>query len=223
MFEQELEMEKRESTIVPLLLIVALILAIVGISFYFVAQSRQVLTTAEATPVVLAALDNQGPAGVRFQTGEIKANVSERASDPHYRLLEKAGYLKIGKDSHGKTPVALTKDGEAWLSEIAGVKKSKNSEGNDEYVVPLAVRKLVAVDKVTMVTPSKATVEYSWKWETTKAGDLFDASGPGVKAFNTWDRSALIDKHGANFYHAAPTRVALALLKGDKGWQVFTE
>jgi hypothetical protein len=109
------------------------------------------------------------------------------------------------------------------LNEIAGVKKSKNKEGNDEYVVPLAERKFVSLDKVTMETPSKAVVEYTWKWETTKGGELFDAAGPAVKAFNTWDRSTLIDKHGANFYHQPPQRVAIALLKGDKGWQVFGE
>ena len=41
-----------------------------------------------------------------------------------------------------------------------------------------------------------------------QGGDLFDAAGPAVKAFNTWDRSTLIDKYGANFYHdPAPTRV----------------
>jgi hypothetical protein len=223
MFEQELEMEKRESSIVPLLLIVTLIIAIVGVSFYFVAQSKRVLSTAEATPVLLAALDNQGPAVLRFQTGTLKLNANESPNDPHYRLLDKAGLLKIGKVKNGKASAELTKDGEAWLNEIAGVKKSKNKEGNDEYVVPLAERKFVSLDKVTMETPSKAIVEYTWKWETTKGGELFDAAGPAVKAFNTWDRSTLIDKHGANFYHQPPQRVAIALLKGDKGWQVFGE
>ena len=58
------------------------------------------------------------------------------------------------------------------------------------------------IGKITMLTPSKAIVEYTWKWETNQAGDLFDAAGPAVKAFNTWDRSTLIDKYGANFYHA---------------------
>ena len=36
MFEQELELEKRSSSIVPLLLIVTLIVAIAGVSLYFV-------------------------------------------------------------------------------------------------------------------------------------------------------------------------------------------
>jgi hypothetical protein len=223
MFEQEIEMEKKTSSIVPLLLIVSLIVAVVGVALYFVAESRKVLTTAEAAPVVLASLDGQGQPTLRFQTGLLKGSVAEKTHDPHYRLLEKAGYVKIGKETDGKTPISLTPQGEAFLTEIIGVKKSKNKDGNDEYAVPLAQRKLVEIGKITMRTPSKATVEYTWKWETNKAGDLLDAAGPAVKAFNTWDRSTLIDKYGANFYHAAPTKVTVALLRGDKGWQIATE
>lgn len=223
MFEQEIELEKKTSSIVPLLLIVALIIAVVGVSLYFVAESKKVLSAAEASPVVLASLENQPAPTLRFQTGVIKASVSEKPHDPHYRLLEKQGFLKIGKDQNWKTPVSLTTQGQAFLSEIAGVKQSKDKDGNTEYMVPLAQRKLVELGKITMVTPSKAAVEYSWKWETTKAGDLFDAAGPAVKGFNTWDRSTLIEKYGANFYHAAPTRVTVALVKTDKGWQVSTE
>jgi len=222
MFEQEIEMEKKTSSIVPLLLIVSLIVAVVGVSIYFVIQSRKVLSTAEANSVVVGILDSQGPIMLRFQTGVVKG--VDKPRDPHYRLLEKAGYVKIGKDtSDWKTPVSLTRKGEAFLAEVAGVKKSKNKDGNDEYAVPLAQRKLVGIDRVTMLTPSKATVEYTWKWETTKAGDIFDAAGPSVKAFNTWERSTLIDKYGAHFYHGAPTKVALALMKTEKGWQIATE
>ena len=222
MFEQEIEMEKRTSSIVPLLLIVSLILAVVGVSIYFVIQSRKVLTTAEANSVVTGILDGQGPITLRFQTGIVKAG--DKPCDPHYRLLEKAGYVKIGRESSDyKTPVSLTPKGEAFLAELAGVKKSKNKDGNEEYAVPLASRKLVEVNKVTMLTPSKATIEYTWKWETNKAGDMFDAAGPTVKAFNTWDRSTLINKYGAHFYHEAPSKVALALMKTDRGWQVATE
>ena len=223
MFEQEIEMEKKESSIVPLLLIVTMIVAVVGVALYFVAESRRVLTTAEATAVILASLDSQGQPTLRFQTGTFKASVGDNPRDPHYRLLEKAGYLKIGKDVNWKTPVALTPQGEAFLADLAGVKKSKNKDSNDEYVVPLARRQLLEVGKVTMITPSRATVEYTWKWDTNKAGDLFDAGGPAVKAFNAWDRSSLIDKHGANFYHDAPTKVTVALSKGDKGWMIATE
>ncbi len=74
-----------------------------------------------------------------------------------------------------------------------------------------------------MVNPSLARVEYTWAWDPTKAGELFDASGPMVKGFSVWDRTTLIDKHGADFYHGAPTKTAIALERSDKGWQVATE
>lgn len=224
MFEQEIEMEKKTSSIVPLLLIVVLIIAVVGVALYFVAESKKVLTAAEASPVVVASLDSQPAPMLRFETGVIKASVSEKPRDPHYRLLEKQGFLKIGKeDRNYKTPVSLTPAGQAFLGEITGVKQSKDKDGNTQYIVPLAQRKLLEVGKITMFTPSKAAVEYIWKWEPTKAGDLFDASGPAVKAFNTWDRSTLIEKYGANFYHADPTRITIAMVKTDKGWQISTE
>jgi hypothetical protein len=224
MFEQEIEMEKKTSSIVPLLLIVVLIVAVVGVALYFVAESKKVLTAAEASPVVLASLDSQPAPMLRFQTGVIKASVSEKPHDPHYRLLEKEGFLKIGKeDRNYKTAVSLTARGQEFLGEIAGVKQSKDKDGNTQYIVPLAQRKLVEVGKINMLTPSRAAVEYTWKWETTKAGDLFDAAGPAVKAFNTWDRATLIEKYGANFYHHDATKITVAMVKTDKGWQVSTE
>ena len=223
MFEQELEFEKRNSSIVPLLLIVTLIIAVVGVALYFVAESKKVLSAAEVSPVVLASLDSQTGPTLRFATGTIKASVGEKPHDPHYRLLEKQGFLKIGKDQNWKTPVSLTAQGQAFLGDIAGVKQSKDKDGNTGYIVPLAQRKLVEIGKITMLSPSRAAVEYTWKWETTKAGDLFDAAGPVVKGFNTWDRATLIEKYGANFYHAAPTKVTVAMVKTDKGWQISTE
>jgi len=223
MFEQEIAMEKKSSSIVPLLLIVGLIVGIVGVALHFVAESRRVLNTAEATPVVLALLDGQKPATLHFQTGDIKASVSDKLREPNYRLLEKEGYIKIGKESAAKTPVSLTPKGQALLADIAGVKQSKNKDGNDDYIVPLARRKLMAIGRIMMLSPSKAAVEYSWKWEPTKGGDLFDATGPAVKGFSTYERSILIDKYGANFYHADPTKVVVALVKTDKGWEVSTE
>jgi hypothetical protein len=223
MFEQEIEMEKKESSIVPLLLIVALIVGVVGVALYFVAESRRVLTTAEAAPVILASFESQGQPTVRFQTGTFKAGTGENPRDPQYRLLEKAGFLKIGKEVKGKTQVSLTGEGEAVLADLAGVKKSNDNEGHDKYVVPLAQRKLVEVGKITMVTPYRANVEYTWSWEPNKAGDVFDAAGSVVKAFSAWDRSVLIEKYGANFYHDAPKKVVVAMSKGDKGWKVATD
>jgi hypothetical protein len=223
MFEQELAMEKKGSSIIPLLLIVGLIVGIVGVSLYFVIESRRVLSTAEATPIVVALMAGQKPATLHFETGNIKADGSEKLREPHYRLLETEGYLKIGKPSGSKTPVSLTPQGQAFLAEIAGVKQSKNKDGNDEYAVPLGQRKLVEVSKVTMESANKAVIEYSWKWEPTKAGDLLDAAGPAVKQFNTWDRSTLIDKYGAAFYHGEPTKVAMTVVKNYYGWKVSNE
>ncbi len=222
MFEQEIELEKRTSSIVPLLLIISLIVAIAGVSLYFVMESRRVLTTAEVTPVLEASVSSLGPVTLQFATGIVATSVDQKPHDPHYRLLEKEGYLKVSKDVNWKTPVALTPKGEAWLNGIPGVKKSKK-DNNDEYTVPLAERKLGEIGKITMLSPSRATVEYTWKWETTKAGDLLDAAGPAVKAFNTWDRSILIDKYGANFYHAAPTKITVLLVKDTKGWSISNE
>jgi len=219
MFEQELEMEKRSSSVVPLLLIVTLIVGIAGISLYFVVESRRVLTAEEARPVVAASIERQLPATLRLTTGLLDTSADLSPRDQQYRLLEKEGYLQIGKETKGKIPVTLTPKGEALFAEVAGVKKSKNSDNNDEYIVPLGQRKLVEIGKITMLGPSQAAVEYSWKWEATKVGDLFDAAGPAVKAFNTWDRSVLIDKYGANFYHAAPTKVTVLLVKMANGWQ----
>ena len=41
MFEQELEMEQRQSSVVPLLLIIAMIMAFVGVAGYYVVQNRK--------------------------------------------------------------------------------------------------------------------------------------------------------------------------------------
>ena len=69
-----------------------------------------------------------------------------------------------------------------------------------------------------------ARVEYTWKWEPTPVGDLFDANGQLIKSFNLWDTQALIEKYGANFYHGDAKRVAVNLVKTDKGsWQVMSE
>ena len=223
MFEQELAMEKKSSSIIPLLLIVGLIVGIVGVSVYFVIESRKVMSTAEATSVVQALLEGQKPAVLHFETGNIKAEESDKLREPNYRLLEKEGYLKIGKQSASKMPVSLTPQGQAFLAEIVGVKQSKNKDGNDEYAVPMGKRKLVAVSKVTMLSANKAVIEYSWKWEPTKAGDLFDAAGPAVKQFNTFDRSTLIDKYGASFYHGDPTKVVVTLVKNYYGWKVSSD
>jgi hypothetical protein len=103
------------------------------------------------------------------------------------------------------------------------VRKTRESDNTDLYVVPLAERRLVAISKVTMINIERATVEFQWKWEPNKLGNLFDASGSLVKSFNTWDRATLIDKYGASFYHGDPSKVVVALTKASGNWQIATE
>ena len=224
MFEQEVELEKRESSVVPLLLIVSMIVLIVGAAGYFVWQNKQVLSTADAGSAITTILHDQGPATVQFHVGMVKPSVNDKPEDPHYRLLEKAGIVKLGKSKDRVYPVAITTDGEKLLAQIPGVSKTREKDGTDLYLVPLAERRLVEISKVTMNSPTRATVLYSWKWEPNKLGNLFDATGSLVKSFNTWDRATLIDKYGANFYHADPTKVQIVLSKSDRGpWQPFVE
>ena len=150
--------------------------------------------------------------------------MDEKPHDPHYRLLEKAGFIKIGKDVDWKTPVSLTPKGEQFLSDLSGVQKSKDDKDKTEiYAIPVAQRKLVAVTQVVMQSPSRAQVEFTWKWDPNKLGEMLDASGPMVKSFNTWDRATLIQKYGANFYGEGPNKVVLAMTKTNKGWQVSVE
>lgn len=227
MFEQELEMEKQESSIVPLLLIVVLILTVVGVAGYYLIQNRKVLSMEEATQVATSALKDQGPVTLRFHTGLVKSSVNDNPQGPHYRLLEKAGLVQIGKaqGTYGTTyPVALTTAGQEFLKRIDGVTTAKEKDETQLYEVPVAERKLVAVSNIKMLSPTRANITMSWTWKTTALGELLEASGPTVKSFNTWDRSVLIDKYGANFYHVAPTEVTLSLAKADNGtWGIATE
>jgi hypothetical protein len=222
MFEQELEMEEREASSIPLLLIVALILAMVGVTGYFLWQSRQVLTPHEAATAV-SAIEAQRAAMIHFHVGRVTASVDVKPHDPNYRLLEKAGLLKLGRDQGRTTPVTLTPEGERQLQAIAEVSKTKEGDGTESYVVPIADRKVIEISHITMINPNRAIVDFTWKWEPNQLGESFDASGPLVKSFNTWERGALIEKYGVNFYHAAPTSTTLTLAKVGKRWQIATE
>ncbi|HTS71738.1 MAG TPA: hypothetical protein VMO17_22405, partial [Terriglobia bacterium] len=150
MFEQEIEMEKRQSGAVPLLLITALIVAVAGAAIYYVLESRKVLSTPEAANLAIGILNAQGPTTVSFQTGMVKEGYEDNAHDARYRLLEKLGVITVGKTKGPSTPVALTAKGSELLKQIADVKQSKDAKGNLVYVVPLATRRLVDVSSVTM-------------------------------------------------------------------------
>jgi hypothetical protein len=223
MFEEELELEKQESSVLPLVLIVGLIAAIVGVAGYYVVDSRRVLTTADATRIATDVLHAQGAASVRFRTGLVTTSSDEQPKTFQYRLLEKAGLLKIGKGRDYKTPVALTAEGEKMLAAIPGVQKSTQKNNNIVYTVPVAERKLVSIGAIKMITPTYAAFEYTWKWETNPMGDYFDAAAPLVKSFNSYERSTLIDKYGANFYHGEPSKGAMRAVRSDKTWARATE
>jgi hypothetical protein len=71
-------------------------------------------------------------------------SVPDRPHGPNYRLLEKAGLVKVGKDKGRVTPIILTEAGRRLLAEIPGVSQSKDAkDGTDEYVVPVAQRTLL--------------------------------------------------------------------------------
>lgn len=221
MFEHEVEMEKQQSSVVPLLLIVALILAIVGMAGYYLIENRKVLSQEDATKLATASLSAQGAATVSFHTGTLKASVNDNPQNPQYRLLEKIGYLTIGKMQGYKTPVALTAKGKELLDQLHAT-SSTESDGTELHVVPLATRELVGISKITMTSAGRATVAINWKWAPNVLGDIFDAGGPTLKALNNWDRMALIQKHGADFFHSEPIKVTLGMTKGKNGWELQT-
>lgn len=223
MFEQEIELEKKQSGMLPLLLMVALIVALVGVTGYFLFESRKVLAPAEASTVVTTILDAQSPPTVSFHTGLVKEGYVENPRDVRYQALERAGLLKVGKTKGTKDPVTLTPKGSVLLKQIPGVKQSKDPDGTEAYEVPLAARKLVEVSKITMHGPERAVVQFTWRWEPNPLGESFDAAGSMLAGFKTLDRVQLIDKYGARFYHDAPTKVTIALIKAQHGWQAATE
>ena len=222
MFEQEIELEKKQSSVVPLLLTLVLIGVFVAGIVYVIIESRRVLTTVEATTMVTSILEARAPAVVKFETGTIKDTYGENARDPGNRLLEKLEVIRMTK-TKGGLRIAFTDKGSELLKQIPDVKHVKNSDEVESYTVPLAHAKLVSVSKVTMDGPRRATVEYSWQWDPNALGESFDAKGPTVKSFNMWDRGTLIDKYGVRFFHADPIAASVLLAKGKEGWKIANE
>ena len=224
LFEAEVKMEK-QSTVLPLLLLLSLMAAVLGVVAYVVLEirARQPLSTKEASSVVESILKAQGPAVTHFHAGLVMPSVDEKPRDPHYRLLEKAGLVKTSKAAGGGTMVTLTPAGERLATSIPGFKKWKNADKTTSYAIPLAEHQLVEISKVTMNGVNDAVVQYTWRWVPNQLGDDFDAAGQQVKSFNTWDRATLIEKYGADFYHGDPTRASVNLVRTDKGWKIATE
>lgn len=219
MFEQELEMEKKEGAafgpVLVIFLLVGLFVGGIGVVIY---QSKRTVKPEEATAAIETKL-KAAPISVTFHTGNVSLNASDSPTDPHYKLLEKAGIITIGKTKGDAAPVELTPAGKDLLASLPDVKGVPAKNGTTAYTLPLASRKLVSVGKVTKLTPEKFQVQYTWTWQTTKAGDLFDISGKYVQGLPLYERGRLIDQHGANYYHAEPTLSAIVLIKGDSGWE----
>ena len=219
MFEAEIEMEKKSSSFGPVLFIAILVLAIAGGIFYAVRENNKSMSQTEASQLITSILKTKGPATLHFRTGLVKQTVEEKPFDPHYRLLEKAGIIKTAKRDGG-LQVALTSAGEKVLGDIPGVSRTKRLEGGEVIEVPLASRKLVAITKVDVLSPSRANVAYTWKWEPTRLGEVFDASSSLVAGFNVWERGSLIKDYGVDFYHAAPKPEQFTFVRGNTGWSI---
>lgn len=219
MFEAEVEMERR-SSFLPLILMVCLLVLIVGTVAYVVheVRSRTPLKAEQATPIVAAALQKLGPATIHFHVGVVPA---EEAGEPNYKLLQKAGIVKLAKPAKGNVMVSLTPEGESLLNGIPDFKKSEPKDGSFSCQASVAQRQFVGIAGVEM-NGDQATVAYNWKWLPNGLGDIFDAGGPLVKGFGMWERQTLINKYQADFYHGDPTRSTLTLVRQDKGWKFPT-
>lgn len=217
MFESEVEMERR-SSFLPMVLMVCLVALIVGTVAYVVIQvrSRTPLNAAQATPIVAAAIQGLGPAVLHFQTGVVKCTADETKADLNYRLLEKAGIVKLGKPAKGSVKVTLAPEGERLLHGQG----STDKDGNVSYKAPLAGRQLLGVAGVEMTGDDQARVTYNWKWVPETLGDSFDAGGPLVKSFSMWERQTLISKYQVDFYHGDATTSTLTLVRQNRDWKL---
>ncbi len=227
MFESEEQLEKKSSGGNASLRFLVILLVIIGVAvggiYLYVRQAGKPLTQEQAAVIIKTILKAKGPAVVHFHAGLVQPSVDEKPRDPHYKLLEKAGYLKLAPAYGGGLKVELTPLGEGTFSRFPELQKVKNADGTMAYVVPLADRELVAINKVTTLSPSSAVVEYTWKWMPNKVGADFDASGKLVQSFNTWDRSVLIDKYGVDFYNGSHSKTTVNLVKASKGWEIAVD
>jgi hypothetical protein len=224
MFEAEVQMERR-SSFLPLVLMLCLVVAIVGLAAYVILQVKEKtpLSAQQASGIAAAALQARSPAVIHFHTGLVKPGNDEKPGDPNYRLLEKGGIVKLAKAAGGGAVVSLTPAGESLLTGVPGVKKEKEKDGTFLYQAPLAQRQLVSIAGVTMVGTDSATVDYNWKWVPNQLGEVFDAGGSVVKSFNLWDRQTLINKYQVDFYNGETTRSTVALVRSGKGWKIAAQ
>ncbi len=225
MFEEEVQLENESKSLSlksPFLYIFLLLLLVLGAIGYFVYRSDKALTAEDAKPVITSALKMRGPASVRFTVGTMKPSVTEKPRDPHYKLLEKLGYLKLANAKNDAVQVTLTPLGESTFKELPEFKKTARSDGTESLLVPLATRELVAIKSVTSTSPGNATVTYEWKWATNKVGEQFDTTSDAVQKFSQWDRTTLIKNYGVDFYKQTKTET-VNMIRGKNGWQIANE
>ena len=215
MFEDEIKMEERSSNITPLLMAAMLILGALGVAGYLIMESTRSVGQQDALAATKTEIAARGPEKIHFHVGFVKPGMDE-PFDPHYRLLEKAGLVKLGKPTYKGLEVKLTPAGAALL-QACGAQEKKDQDGNIAYTVPLAERKLLEVTKVEMVNSRKAVVEYAWDWQPTPLGLVFDISSPAMAKLPIHDRAVLIQKYGATYYQEQkPKTSALTLLWDEK-------
>ncbi len=220
MFEQEIEMEKKEgSAFGPVLIILLLVGLFVGGIGFVIFQGEQTPKPAEASAIVETKLKSAGPVEVTFDTGNLSYATGENPADPQYKLLANAGILKITKAKPGAAQVELTPAGKQLLASFPDVKGVPDTNHRIVYTLPLAYRKLVAVGQMTRLNPDTFRVQYTWQWQTTQAGEMFDVAGNLVQTLSSYERGVLIDQHGAKYYHAPPAQTSILLMKGDHGWE----
>ena len=202
-----------------------LVAVIAGLAIYVVLQVRQrtPLNAQQASAIATAAVQDAGPVMIHFRTGLVKPGENEKPSDPNYRLLEKAGLVKLAKGHGSSVGVTLTPAGEHLLTDLTGLTKTKEANGTVLYEAPLAKRQFVGIASIEMVGANAANVQYNWKWVPNQLGDVFDADGSLVKGFDLSDRQTLINKYGADFYNGDQNRSTIGLVRTGKEWKVATQ
>lgn len=225
MFEEEIQLETESKALSfksPFLYIFLVLLIAIGSVGYFIFKSQKDLNADQAKPIVSSALKARGPVFVHFRVGNVKASVGEKPRDPHYRLLEKLGFVKLANGKDNAVMVSLTPLGEGTFTKLPEFKKVAKPDGTQAFDVPLATRQLVTIKSVTMMNPSNARVEYEWKWVPNKIGESFDATSDAVQKFSQWDRATLINKYGVDFYKQTQT-ATVNMVRANGGWKISEE
>ncbi len=199
-----------------MMLIAAIFLTMIGTAVYVFHEARKGMSEAEARHTVEAMLEQRGPATVRFRTGLVTPTATDKPGDLQYALLERAEIVTSVKRDNG-VQVNFTEYGAKLVRGIEGTTHTHNSDGTEEYVVPLAKREVLTVTGVNVLSPSSASIHYTWQWQPTPMGDVFDLAGNYMNGFDVWQRDALAKGYGADLYHRAPVQDEY---NATSGWQL---